>query len=113
MAKKIKAEKVSGREPKFATATGKEFAKPGQVIKRIYNGKEVRVEVKADGYHFNAQVYTSLSKLASELTDNSTNGLLFFHLGKYEIKEKPAKVKKEKKEKKAAPAETAKDAVPA
>ena len=101
MAKKVKKEKVSGRQPKFAGATGAIFAKAGQVIRRTYNGKEIEVNVKADGYHLGAKHYTSLSKLASDLTGNSTNGLLFFHLGKYELKEKPAKKAKKVKAPKA------------
>jgi len=104
MAKKAKAEKKSGRTPQF----WKNEVKPGMVLRRDYKGKEIVVNVKADGFHFGAKHYTSLSKLASDITGTSTNGPLWFHLGKYEAKPKKAKpAKKAKAPKKAKAAKRA------
>lgn len=84
MAKKVKV-KESGRQPKL------EGLKPGSTLKRDYKGKTIEVQVKSDGFHFKGQRYTSLSKIASDITDASTNGPLWFGLRK---KEKPAKAPK-------------------
>lgn len=106
MAKKIKAEKVSGREPQFMDG-----AKPGMTIEKEYHGKKIVVKVKADGFHWNGERYTSLSKIASTVTDNSTNGPLFFGLRRAEKAAPAKKAPAKKAAKKAAPkARTAKPA---
>lgn len=52
----------------------------GTMLVRPYKGREVRVTVLADGFRCDGKEYRSLSKLASEITGNSTNGLLWFRL---------------------------------
>ena len=52
----------------------------GTTLVRPYKGKDVRVTVLEDGFRCDGKEYRSLSKLASEITGNSTNGLLWFRL---------------------------------
>lgn len=52
----------------------------GGTIQKDYHGKKVVVKVTADGFEFEKRKYTSLSKLASELCNNSANGFTFFGL---------------------------------
>jgi hypothetical protein len=71
-----RAEKASRapreRDPRIPAA--------GTVIVRPYKGKDVRVTVLEEGFRCDGKEYRSLSKLASEITGNSTNGLLWFRL---------------------------------
>lgn len=107
MAKGKKEVKVSGREPQFMDG-----ARPGDTIKKDYHGKTEVVTVKKDGFYWKGDRYTSLSKIASTITDNSTNGPLFFGLRKAE-KAAPAKKAPAKfKAKKAAPKARAAKAAP-
>lgn len=89
MAKKEKKE--SGRKPRFDM-----MLRDARVIKKVYHDKEIVVNVRADGFHYGNKVYTSLSKLATDLTGVSTNGPLFFGLrGEKKAKAAPkAKAKK-------------------
>jgi len=100
MSKKKHEVKESGREPSF------HGQKVGSTITREYKGKTLKVLVKADGFHLGGVRYTSLSKLASEQTGNSTNGPLWFGL---RAEAKPAK----KSSKKAAKAKAPKKSEPA
>lgn len=85
------AKKQEGRAPTF---NGEGFSvKPGTTIKRAYKGKEIAVQVRADGFHFGGKVYTSLSAVATKITDVQTNGLKWFGFRKGEAKPK-AKSKK-------------------
>lgn len=52
----------------------------GRTLVRPYKGKEIRVTVLEEGFRCDGKEYRSLSKLASEITGNSTNGLLWFRL---------------------------------
>jgi len=101
-AKAEKAAKVTkaGRQPKF-----EDGARPGDTLKREYHDEMYSVVVKADGFHFGGEVYTSLSKIASSLTKQSTNGPLWFGLRQTaEEQRKGAAPAKKAKAAKAAPA---------
>lgn len=56
--------------------------KPGTRLVRVYNGKKHSVLVKANGFEYNGQTYSSLSKIANEITGSHWNGRLFFGLRK-------------------------------
>ncbi len=56
--------------------------KPGTRLVRTYNGKKHSVLVKADGFEYQGQVYSSLSKIANDITGSRWNGWLFFGLKK-------------------------------
>ena len=53
----------------------------GTKLTRVYALKTYEVEVLADGFLFDGRTYTSLSKVASEITNSSRNGYEFFKLG--------------------------------
>ena len=53
---------------------------PGSILEREWRGKTIRVEVLADGYRWNDQVFKSLSALARQVTGARWNGRLFFNL---------------------------------
>lgn len=78
--------KQEGRAPTFK---GEGFqVRPGQTIKREYKGKTIEVVVRADGFHYAGKVYTSLSGIATKITDVQTNGLKWFGFRKQEDKPK-------------------------
>ncbi|MAI61862.1 MAG: hypothetical protein CBB87_05115 [Micavibrio sp. TMED27] len=54
--------------------------KPGTRLVRVYNGKKHSVLVKANGFEYEGETYTSLSKIANEITGSRWNGWLFFGL---------------------------------
>ena len=54
---------------------------PGTVITRVYKGETLQVQVLADGFEFEGQVYGSLSALATAITGQHLNGFAFFRLG--------------------------------
>lgn len=56
--------------------------KPGTRLVRIYNGKKHSVLVKSDGFEYREQTYSSLSKIANDITGSRWNGWLFFGLKK-------------------------------
>ena len=53
---------------------------PGTKICREYNGMDHQVEVKADGFEYNGQKWTSLSAIATKITGTKWNGPRFFGL---------------------------------
>jgi hypothetical protein len=53
---------------------------PGTVLRRKWKGRTVAVEVLADGFRFDSRPYSSLSRIASEITGTRWNGLAFFGL---------------------------------
>jgi hypothetical protein len=57
------------------------FPRAGTVLTRTYKGAEVRVEVRADGFAFDGEVYPSLSAVAKAVTGSHLNGFAFFRLG--------------------------------
>lgn len=56
--------------------------KPGTRLVRIYNGKKHCVVVHTEGFEYNGQTYSSLSKIANDITGSRWNGWLFFGLKK-------------------------------
>lgn len=55
---------------------------PGTRLVREYRGVEYQVTVMAEGYEFNGCVYTSLSKIAKDITGTAWSGPAFFGLNK-------------------------------
>jgi hypothetical protein len=56
--------------------------KPGTRLVRTYNNKKHSVLVKADGFEYQDQIYSSLSKVANDITGKRWNGWVFFGLKK-------------------------------
>ena len=54
----------------------------GTRLVREYRGVEYQVTVMAEGYEFNGCVYTSLSKIAKDITGTAWSGPAFFGLNK-------------------------------
>lgn len=53
---------------------------PGTLLSREWQGRAILVEVRADGFRFENQRYTSLSAIAVAVTGTRWNGLAFFGL---------------------------------
>jgi len=53
----------------------------GTILTRAYRGILHQVEVLADGFAYEGQVYRSLSAVAQAITGQHLNGFAFFHLG--------------------------------
>jgi Protein of unknown function (DUF2924) len=53
---------------------------PGSRLTRNYRGQLIEVQVREDGFEYQARHYRSLSAIAREVTGTRWNGLLFFHL---------------------------------
>lgn len=56
--------------------------KPGTRLIRSWKGKRHAVTVKADGFDYQGQHYTSLSQIANDITNSRWNGRVFFGLKK-------------------------------
>jgi hypothetical protein len=56
--------------------------KPGTRLVRMHNGKKHSVLVKADGFEYQNQTYSRLSKIANDITGKRWNGWVFFGLKK-------------------------------
>lgn len=56
---------------------------PGTILTRKYKGGLVRVQILADGFEYEGEVYGSLSAVAKAVTGSHCNGFLFFRLGNY------------------------------
>lgn len=56
--------------------------KPGTRLVRMHNGKKHSVLVKAEGFEYGGQTYSSLSKIANDITGKRWNGWVFFGLKK-------------------------------
>lgn len=54
--------------------------KPGTRLVRMHNGKKHSVLVKAVGFEYAGQTYSSLSKIANDITGKRWNGWVFFDL---------------------------------
>jgi hypothetical protein len=52
--------------------------RPGMVLTRHYQGREIRVQVLARGFEHDGRHYTSLSAIARDVTGTRWNGLVFF-----------------------------------
>ena len=53
---------------------------PGTILAREWNGRMQRVAVLADGFAWNGNTYSSLSKVAQAITGTRWNGPKFFGL---------------------------------
>ena len=62
----------NGRDPRLP--------EPGTVLTRSHGGVEHRVTVLDDGFEYRGERYSSLSKIAREITGTSWNGFLYFGL---------------------------------
>ena len=60
--------------------------KPGTQLVRLHGGEKHTVLVKADGFEYAGKKYTSLSKIANDITGKIWNGWIFFGLKKVDIK---------------------------
>ena len=56
--------------------------KLGTRLVRVYNGKKHSVVVQVNGFEYGGQTYSSLSKIANDITGSRWNGWLFFGLKK-------------------------------
>jgi hypothetical protein len=56
--------------------------KPGTRLVRMHEGKKHSVLVKAEGFEYQGRVYSSLSKIANDITGKRWNGWVFFGLKK-------------------------------
>jgi hypothetical protein len=54
---------------------------PGTLLVRRYQGKDVVVRVRGDGFECDGRLYTSLSAAVREATGTRWNGFSFFSLG--------------------------------
>ncbi len=54
--------------------------RPGGVLTRTFQGKEVKVQVLDAGFGYEGKTWRSLSAIAKAGTGTSWNGLLFFRL---------------------------------
>src|SRR5262245_46819620 len=52
----------------------------GSLLTRPYKGRQLQVQVLADGFAFEGRVYRSLSAVAKAITGSHCNGFLFFRL---------------------------------
>ena len=69
------------RRPKRPTHPSKrQPPKPGSVITRQYEGQEIAVTVREDGFEYEGQMYRSLSAIAREITGTTWNGWRGFGL---------------------------------
>ncbi len=55
---------------------------PGTVLTRTWNGQEIRVLVRDDGYERDGELFRSLTAVARAVTGSKWNGRLFFGLTK-------------------------------
>ncbi len=56
--------------------------KPGSRLVRTWKGKKYCVTIKLNGYEYEGNTYSSLSKIANTITGSRWNGWLFFGLNK-------------------------------
>jgi len=52
--------------------------RPGQVLTREWRGKQIRVEVTADGFVYDGEAFGSLSAVAKRITGQHMSGPAFF-----------------------------------
>ena len=65
---------------KLAELAGWDYEKPGTRLVRMHEGRKHSVLVKAEGFEYQGRVYSSLSKIANEITGKHWNGWVFFGL---------------------------------
>lgn len=54
--------------------------KAGTILTRVFNGKEIKVEVLDAGFKYDGEMWRSLSAIARKVSGTSWNGYLFFNL---------------------------------
>lgn len=54
--------------------------KAGNRLVRMWKGERKVVDVKTDGFEYNGVLYSSLSRVAREITGTTWNGWKFFHV---------------------------------
>jgi hypothetical protein len=54
--------------------------RPGTILTRTFNGKEIKVEVLDAGFRYDGETWRSLSAIARKVSGTSWNGYLFFNL---------------------------------
>ena len=59
-----------------------QLLKSGTKLVRTYKGKKYSVIVKDDGFEYDGQIYSSLTKIANSITGTHWNGWIFFGLRK-------------------------------
>ena len=64
--------------------------KAGTVLTRVFNSKEIKVEVLDAGFRYDGDVWRSLSAIARKVSGTSWNGFLFFNLLSRAAKSAPA-----------------------
>jgi hypothetical protein len=91
-----KAAKTPAEKPAPATATPPKaprakpeprprdprLPKPGGILTRKFQNKEIKVEVLDAGFRFDGKVWRSLSSIAKAVSGTSWNGFLFFGIQK-------------------------------
>ena len=81
-ATKPKAAKPAPKSEPEAPARERDprLPKPGDLITRTFQDKEIRVQVLDAGFLYDGKTWRSLSAIAKEVTGTSWNGFLFFGL---------------------------------
>ena len=69
---KVSSAKPDGCDPRVPP--------PGQILRRLYQGRMLHVRILPQGFEFEGVVYRSLSAVAKAITGSHTNGFLFFRL---------------------------------
>jgi hypothetical protein len=64
--------------------------RPGGILTRTFQGKEIKVEVLDAGFRYDGKVWRSLSGIAKAVSSTPWNGYLFFGLQKRPAKPAPA-----------------------
>ena len=62
----------------------------GTLLKRVWNGRAILVEVLDTGFRHDGRYYSSLSAIASEITGTRWNGFAFFGLTVAKKRKEPA-----------------------
>jgi hypothetical protein len=68
-------------ETKVAPTADPRLPKPGTLLVRRHQGKDIVVRVREDGFEFDGQVHRSLSTAVRAATGTAWNGFTFFGLG--------------------------------
>ena len=80
---------VSGPSPVPVNAAAfrdRRLPPPGNVIARVYEGRQLRVTVLEDGFEYEGIRYRTLSAAAKAITGCHLNGYAFFGLGPKRVK---------------------------
>ena len=73
---------VAARTMTSVVATGdNRLPIPGTIITRDYKGRSLQVQVLANGFEFEGDLFKSLSAVAKSITGQHCNGYHFFRLG--------------------------------